>query len=102
MQPRFEHIENLEHVFQQIAVVLRSSGYCYIGELHPFKQYSGTKARFDLDEQRKIVDCYTHNISDFVKIAAACGLALIDIDEHFDDDNRKTLPRILTLIFRKL
>ena len=97
-----EHIENLASVFEKAASALRSGGYCYIGELHPFKQYSGTKARFNINDERKIVDCFNHNISDFVRSADLCGLSLIDIDEHFDFDDRNTLPRILTLIFIKL
>lgn len=41
-----EHIENLEIIFQKASAVLKTGGYIYIGELHPFKQYTGSKARF--------------------------------------------------------
>lgn len=50
-----EHIENLKPVFQKMAAALRSGGYCYVGELHPFRQYSGTKARFDINEEEKLL-----------------------------------------------
>lgn len=96
-----EHIENLEAVFQKVFAVLKPNGYCYVGELHPFKQYLGTKARFDTEAGRQIVDCYTHNISDFVKSAEAAGLVLATLDEHFNDNGQAAIPRILTMVFTK-
>ncbi|MCG6915215.1 class I SAM-dependent methyltransferase, partial [bacterium BMS3Abin03] len=53
-----EHIENLDHIFNEAAKVLIPGGYIYIGELHPFKQYTGTKARYDSNEGLQILDCY--------------------------------------------
>src|SRR3954470_9041160 len=41
-----EHIENLDHVFREAAAALVEGGHMYIGQLHPFKQYAGSKARF--------------------------------------------------------
>src|SRR6185312_2389003 len=81
-----EHIENLEPVFEKVSSALSLNGICYISELHPFKQYSGTKARFDTAEGRTIVDCYNHHISDFVSAANKAGLSLTYLDEQFDDD----------------
>ncbi|MFO7526572.1 MAG: class I SAM-dependent methyltransferase [Ignavibacteriaceae bacterium] len=97
-----EHIENLDHIFSEAAKVLFSGGYVYIGELHPFKQYSGTKARFETDEGLQILQCYNHNISDFILTAKNNGLYIADINEYFDDDDRTTIPRILTLLFKKI
>ncbi len=96
-----EHIENLEHIFSETAAALKSGGYIYIGELHPFKQYTGSKARFETTEGVLIVDCFTHHISDFVKAAKNYKLSLIDVNEYFDDENRNEIPRILTIILRK-
>lgn len=96
-----EHIENLEAVFQNVFSTLQSGGYCYVGELHPFKQYLGTKARFETASGQQIVDCYNHHVSDFVKSAEAAGLVLATLDEYFDDDDQKAIPRILTLLFKK-
>src|SRR4051812_45191966 len=42
-----EHIENLDPVFYEVSQALIPGGHVYIGELHPFKQYAGSKARFD-------------------------------------------------------
>lgn len=96
-----EHIDDLDHVFKQASKYLSDDGHVYIGELHPFKQYTGTKARFENDKGRHIVECFNHNISDFVQSAKRNNLSLVDINEFFDDDNRTTIPRIITIILKK-
>lgn len=95
-----EHIENLDFIFQQITEVLKPGGYVYIGELHPFKQYAGSKARFETDEGTQVLTCYNHNISDFLLPAKQNGLELVDMNEYFDDNDRTTIPRVLTLLFK--
>ncbi len=95
-----EHIENLDHIFQEVNKVLAPGGYVYVGELHPFKQYAGTKARFDTEEGRNIVQCYDHHVSDFVSSAKRSGLQLTELNEYFDDPGRSGIPRILVLLFR--
>ena len=94
-----EHIENLSSIFRKVSRVITPGGYVYIGELHPFKQYSGTKARFDTAEGRQLLECYNHHVSDFIQIAKRYDLKIIDVNEYFDDDDRTTTPRILTLLF---
>lgn len=96
-----EHIENLDAVFEQASHSLIPGGYVYVGELHPFKQYSGTKARFDTNEGKHVVTCYTHNISDFIQSANRYGLEIASLHEYFDNDDRTTIPRILSFIFRQ-
>ena len=96
-----EHIEDLNAVFQKVAKVTKSNGFVYVGELHPFKQYSGTKARFDTEEGQQIVTCFNHNISDFTQAAKTNGFEIIDVQEYFDDNDRTSIPRILTLLLRK-
>ena len=96
-----EHIENLDHIFRQTAGLLSHRGHVYIGELHPFKQYTGTKARFDTDEGRQVVTCFNHHVSDFVQAAKQHGLSLVDINEYFDNDDRSQPPRILTILLQK-
>ena len=97
-----EHIEALEAIFQKAAALLRQGGYLYIGELHPFKQYSDSKARFDTATGTQVVPCFTHHLSDFVQAAKRCGLTLVDMNEYFDEDDRTSVPRVLTLLFKKL
>jgi ubiquinone/menaquinone biosynthesis C-methylase UbiE len=96
-----EHIENLDQIFNKVADVLIQGGYVYVGELHPFKQYSGSKARFETEEGLQIVDCYNHHVSDFTNAAKKHGLIIADLKEYFDEDNRLQVPRILSLLFQK-
>lgn len=95
-----EHIKNLDFIFEQARKKISDQGYIYIGELHPFKQYAGSKARFDTEKGRVELECYTHNISEFFKSAKAHGFSLIDLDEWFDEEDNASVPRILTLLFR--
>lgn len=96
-----EHIENLDHIFKEVYKKLNNKGYIYIGELHPFKQYSGSKARFETEEGLQVVQCYNHHISDFISSAKKYGLKLVALDEYFDNEDRTSLPRILVLLFQK-
>lgn len=96
-----EHIENLDAVFSHAANSIKKDGYIYIGELHPFKQYSGTKARFETQEGLQIVTCFNHHISDFTNAAKKYGFDILSITEYFDDNDKKTIPRILTLLLKK-
>ncbi len=96
-----EHISDLDHVFNEAANYLNHNGHIYIGELHPYKQYSGSKARFNAEDGLKVVECFTHNISDFTKTAKKYGLILVEVNEHFDNNNRQEIPRILTLLLKK-
>jgi len=96
-----EHIEDLNRIFQKLKDVTAKDGYVYIGELHPFKQYAGTKARFDTAEGQQIVTCFNHHISDFTQPAKDNGFEIVRINEYFDDADRTTVPRIFTLLLRK-
>lgn len=96
-----EHIENLDDIFKKVSHVSSQNGFVYVGELHPFKQYTGTKARFDTEAGQQIVTCFNHNISDFTVYAKQNGFEIMDIQEYFDDNDRTIIPRILTLLLRK-
>ena len=95
-----EHIQDLDFIFREAAGVTKANGLIYIGELHPFKQYSGTKARFDTPEGRKVVECFNHHISDFTNAAKNNRFEIVDLREYFDDDTN-SIPRILTLLLKK-
>jgi ubiquinone/menaquinone biosynthesis C-methylase UbiE len=73
-----EHINNLDQIFKEVSASLTPGGYVYVGELHPFKQYTGSKARFETEAGLQIVPCFNHNISDFVKAAKAYNLKIAD------------------------
>lgn len=94
-----EHIENLDFVFEQAQKVLKNGGRFYIGELHPFKQYTGSKARFDTASGVFELECFTHHISDFIGSAKRKDFDLAELKEWFDNGDRKQIPRLLTLVF---
>lgn len=96
-----EHIENLNNIFDKLHNAAKTNAYVYIGELHPFKQYSGTKARFETEDGIKTLTCFNHNISDFTDAAKKNGFRIIEISEYFDNNDRRTVPQILTLLLRK-
>jgi ubiquinone/menaquinone biosynthesis C-methylase UbiE len=95
-----EHIENLEPVFNKISKIIAAGGYVYIGELHPFKQYVGSKARFTTDEGEQVVSCFNHHLSDFIQAAKKYDFSVVAIHEYFDDDNHTTIPRILCMVLK--
>ena len=95
-----EHIENLDHIFREASRALLPGGSVYLGELHPYKQYAGTKARFETKEGLQILECFNHNISDFINAANKSGLEITHLDEFFDGDET-SIPRILVMIFKK-
>lgn len=96
-----EHIEQLDPVFQEAANSITEGGYVYIGELHPFKQYQGTKARFNTEEGQQIVPCFNHHISDFTQGAGKYGFEIETLNEFFDEDDRNAVPRILAVLLKK-
>jgi ubiquinone/menaquinone biosynthesis C-methylase UbiE len=96
-----EHIQNLDHVFNEVCKKLKPGGYVYIGELHPFKQYTGTKARFDSEDGQQVVECFNHHISEFIQTAKKYKLTPVDIEEYFDDNDKTGIPRILSILLKK-
>ncbi len=95
-----EHIEDLVSLFKKASEKTKKGGYVYVGELHPFKQYSGSKARFETEGGEQIVPCFTHNLSDFTQSARKNGFSILDVNEYFDDNNKTLIPRILTMVFQ--
>lgn len=96
-----EHIEKLDIIFKQAYKGLRQNGLLYIGELHPFKQYGGSKARFDMGNEIFELQCFVHHLSDYYNAAKRNHFDCVEIREWFDDDDRHKTPWLLTLIFKK-
>lgn len=96
-----EHIEDLNEIMKKVASVTTSKSIVYIGELHPFKQYTGSKARFEIENGQQIVTCFNHNISDFTMAAKMHGFDMINIAEYFDDNDRKHYSKIIDFGFAK-
>ncbi len=97
-----EHIQNLDHIFNEVGKYLVQGGHVYIGELHPFKQYAGSKARFETADGTQVVECFTHHLSEFIQTAKKYNLILTTVNEYFDDGDTATIPRILVLVFTKV
>ena len=97
-----EHIEDLNAVFQKASKVTAKGSQVYVGELHPFKQYAGSKARFETESGTQVVTCFNHHVTDFIQAANASGFQLLQLEEQFDYQDRSQIPRILNLLFEKL
>jgi ubiquinone/menaquinone biosynthesis C-methylase UbiE len=96
-----EHIQNLAPVFREAARVLQPAGKLLISELHPYKQYSGSKARFQNEAELTVLECYQHSISEFFNTAVAAGFKCLQLNEWYDEDNKQQLPRLITFLFQK-
>lgn len=96
-----EHIEDLNAIFEKASKVLKKEGQFYICELHPFKQYAGSKARFDNGSEIQELEVYTHHISEYLTVAENNHLHLIELKEWFDEDDKSKIPRLIAFRFKK-
>lgn len=96
-----EHVEDLNFIFQQASSTLLPGGYFYICELHPFKQYEGSKARFETENGVQVTECFQHHVTDYTKAAEANGFALERMEEWFDGEDRTMMPRLISFLFSK-
>jgi len=96
-----EHIADLAHIFSEAARTLMPHGKFFINELHPFKQYKGTKARFERGSEIIELDVFVHHISDFTNAAAANGLTLVRLSEFWHEKDANKPPRLVSFIFEK-
>lgn len=96
-----EHVQNLDFVFCEAAKVLKENGYFFVCELHPFKQYQGGKAGFEKNDELISPDCFTHHISEFFQSALNNGFNCVELKEWFDDNDTKSIPRLISFLFQK-
>ena len=96
-----EHIKNLSHIFSEAARVLQPHGRFLINELHPFKQYQGTQARFESNAETIEVEAFVHHISDFTNAAETHGLKLERLNEYWHAEDRDKPPRLISFIFMR-
>lgn len=96
-----EHIEDLGFVFAQAKDYLKPGGCFYVCELHPFKQYSGSKARFETEGGVHVVDCFVHNLTEYTDAAIENDFSVEQIKEWFDDNDRTQIPRLISFLFRR-
>ena len=74
-------------------------GRVYISELHPFRQYLGTKATFERDGVAQQIRAFIHHISDFLKAAESSGLRLVKLSERWHEADDGKLPRVVIVEF---
>jgi len=98
-----EHIEGLSHIFSEAARTLKPDGIFFINELHPFKQYHGTKARFERGNETIEVDAFAHHVSDFINASITNGLRLVKLNEYWHEMDLETgkPPRLVSFLFEK-
>jgi ubiquinone/menaquinone biosynthesis C-methylase UbiE len=97
-----EHIEDLHFILREAATVLHDGGYFYICELHPYKQYAGSKARFETEKGLQVLECFTHHVSDYVDAAIKNNFAVAGLQEWFDEEDRNVPPRLISFLFRNV
>jgi ubiquinone/menaquinone biosynthesis C-methylase UbiE len=96
-----EHIKDLDFVFNQANRKLKNGGIFFISELHPFKQYSGSKAKFETDEGTQELETYVHHLSEYLSVANKNGFKLLELKEWFDEETKIGIPRLIGIVLRK-
>lgn len=97
-----EHIKDMDFVFGQAYQKLSAEGLFFISELHPIKQYMGSKARFEnAAGKEEVLEVYVHHLSEYLSVAKKHDFELVEIEEWFDEEGEKEMPRLLSFVFRK-
>ena len=96
-----EHIQDLDTIFKQAYKKLKHQGKFFICELHPIKQYLGSKARYETDKGIHELEVYTHHTTDYIDSAKKQGFKLLELKEWFDADLENKIPRLISFVFQK-
>lgn len=96
-----EHIEDLSFVFSEAFRSLIEGGRFFICELHPFRQYQGTKARFQRNQGTTEIQAFVHHISDFLEAAEKNGLTFKGCREWWHEEDQDKTPRLVSFMFEK-
>jgi ubiquinone/menaquinone biosynthesis C-methylase UbiE len=94
-----EHIEDLNFIFAEASRVLNQDGRFFICELHPFRQYLGTQARFQRANDTMQIAAFTHHITDFTNAALAKRLMLTEMKEWWHEEDEGKAPRLISFLF---
>jgi ubiquinone/menaquinone biosynthesis C-methylase UbiE len=96
-----EHIADLSFVFAEAARVLCQNGRFFVSELHPFRQYHGTQARFQRQNETTQIQAFVHHVSEFISAGESNGLALSGMKEWWHSEDQNKPPRLVSFIFQK-
>jgi malonyl-CoA O-methyltransferase len=97
-----EHIEDLDAVFAEVSRALKRDGQFFLSELHPFRQYKGTKANFRSEDEAIEIPAFVHHLSDFLESARANGLLMRTMKEWWHEEDQNKLPRLVSFMFEKV
>ncbi|MCB0661220.1 MAG: class I SAM-dependent methyltransferase [Saprospiraceae bacterium] len=96
-----EHIELLSPIFEKAQSALVEGGHLFICELHPFRQYKGSGAKYEEGGKEVRVETFIHHISDFLQPAISNHFQLVGCKEWFDEEGVKPEPRLVSFLFKK-
>lgn len=96
-----EHTSELSPVFAEARCVLAAGGRFFVCELHPFRQYQGTQARFQRGPERITIPAFVHHISDFLEAAKASAFNLLHFKEWWHEHDKGKAPRLASFMFQK-
>jgi len=94
-----EHIKIFDHIFNSMFIKLAQGGKCFICELHPKKQLSGSKAKFEQNGAVIKLDVFYHSEQEYIDSAERAGFNLIAKKDWYD--NKKDVPRLISFLFEK-
>lgn len=96
-----EHIEDINFIFAEASRSLVAGGRFFICELHPYRQYQGTQARFQREHNTTQIPAFTHHLTDFTGAARLNGLQLSMVKEWWHEEDAGRPPRLISFLFEK-
>jgi ubiquinone/menaquinone biosynthesis C-methylase UbiE len=96
-----EHISDLNFIFNEGFKKLKPEGKFFICELHPFKQYTGSKAKFEKENGIMELEVFTHHVSEYINAATSNEFKISELKEWFDNDDKTDIPRLISFVFEK-
>ena len=96
-----EHIKDLNFIFNQAYQKLKTNGKFFICELHPTRQYTGSKAKYETENGIEELEVYVHHLSEYLASAKRNFFNLIEINEWFDHETENEIPRLISFVFSK-
>ena len=94
-----EHIDKMDHIFSSLFMKLIRGGKCFVCEIHPKKQLTGSKARFEINRTEIILDVFQHSEQDYIQSAEKAGFKLLTKKDWYDNQN--DIPRLISFLFEK-
>ncbi len=96
-----EHIKELDFIFNQAYQKLKPNGKFFVSELHPARQYLGSKAKYETGKGIEELEVYIHHISDYLDAAKKNEFHLVELNEWFDNQSDNEIPRLISFVFEK-